>query len=476
VVGSFLNLGAWRSLVAHLLWEQVVVGSNPAAPTNVNILARTAGFLLLGLSLNLASCRACEKPAARGDRASDASAASTSADPSVDRGAVTASLTSPFGTGRLARGGLIVAGVERASSTLQVGRLDALGRISHAHGVLSEVTASKDAQVRVFSGPGDGATVLWRGLRRGRFVRTLVQLGPDLSPVGESREVASTPCVTRDAVWTLEDQKVSAQPVEGAGFSIALPKGEDASLVCGASRAYAVLDQEDGASAVMLAKGSSETKLLFRERDFGEDEQRERAEFLAGDDLGFVRIGASGSVAVRELSSGTLRALRTLKTRVPKDDDVVAVEASSTTLVIAYTEESTSACSTQASEEERVSVKVMALVVDRRTHAESLVELAPGRCGHEVGPFFTGTLGERVTVAWGEHGSGIGHARAPLVAVARATLGATGSDAGGPAFERIETQADALIDAGCDGTTCDLVAVSMASPDEPARFRVLTAR
>lgn len=25
--------GAWRSLVAHLLWEQGVAGSNPAAPT-----------------------------------------------------------------------------------------------------------------------------------------------------------------------------------------------------------------------------------------------------------------------------------------------------------------------------------------------------------------------------------------------------------------------------------------------------------
>ncbi len=30
------HVGAWRSLVAHLLWEQGVEGSNPFAPTILN--------------------------------------------------------------------------------------------------------------------------------------------------------------------------------------------------------------------------------------------------------------------------------------------------------------------------------------------------------------------------------------------------------------------------------------------------------
>jgi hypothetical protein len=28
-------IGEWRSLVAHLLWEQRVAGSNPVSPTNL---------------------------------------------------------------------------------------------------------------------------------------------------------------------------------------------------------------------------------------------------------------------------------------------------------------------------------------------------------------------------------------------------------------------------------------------------------
>ena len=34
---KLLYIGAWRSLVAHLVWDQGVVGSNPTVPTNLSL-------------------------------------------------------------------------------------------------------------------------------------------------------------------------------------------------------------------------------------------------------------------------------------------------------------------------------------------------------------------------------------------------------------------------------------------------------
>ena len=40
--GRIAGIGAWRSLVAHLLWEQRVGGSNPSAPTRILVFAPVA--------------------------------------------------------------------------------------------------------------------------------------------------------------------------------------------------------------------------------------------------------------------------------------------------------------------------------------------------------------------------------------------------------------------------------------------------
>ena len=59
-LSGFQYIGAWRSLVAHLLWEQRVGGSNPSAPTN-------SGFPFCRRVFGSISPRA---PVAQPDRAS----------------------------------------------------------------------------------------------------------------------------------------------------------------------------------------------------------------------------------------------------------------------------------------------------------------------------------------------------------------------------------------------------------------------
>lgn len=413
---------------------------------------------------------------------STADAESTSPSASSDApGAPGASgLSAPIAAAHLANGNVIVAGLDVSAKAIRVQRIDVKDAIVAERVALDDVAWSPDSELKVSVHATQGVAVTWRGLRGGKLVRELVLLGPDLAPSGEPEEVAAASCVTRDALWFSDDAQASSRPWSGASLKIDLPKEKDVSLLCGASHAFAVLGEEDHTSILPLGApfpgpaGTRQPLTVVREGDFGDDEQRELAQYTVGDDVGVVRIGGSGAVAVREIVGGVLGPLRKLKATIPKDDDVVAVDASPKVLAIVYTEDASASCPPGAAGpgDGVVATKVMSLRVDRETLEESTTELAPGRCGHEIGPFFTDLLGDDVAIAWTERSGGAGSARAPITGIAHALVARTGR----PAVARTAQPADALVDAGCDGTHCyaaALVRRDAADASAPGFVKVL---
>ncbi|MBX3223191.1 MAG: hypothetical protein KF795_21950 [Labilithrix sp.] len=394
--------------------------------------------------------------------ASSAPAASTSGRGApVPEGA--AGLSAPIAAALGANGEVLVAALDVAARGIRVQRIDAEDRIVADRVALDDVAWSTDADLKLSVHPTEGAALTWRGLRGGKLVRELVVLGGDLAPKGEPVEIAAASCATRDAVWMSDGARATSRPWTGAPVTVDLPKDKDAALLCGPSRAFAVLDEEDGTSLLPLGfawsslaghgdAGAARALTVLRDGDFPDDDQRELAEYVVGDDVGVVRLGASGAVTVREIASGVLGPLRRLKTTIPKDDDVVAVDASAKVLAIVYAEDASSACppGPAGPGDGVVATKVMVLRVDRESFEETASELAPGRCGYEIGPFFTGAIGDGVSVAWAERTGGAGRARAPVAGLAHAAVGR----AGRPAVARIDAPADAVVDAGCDGRRC----------------------
>lgn len=415
------------------------------ADTSLNV--KKLGLLLAVLiALGIGVRLRCAKP---GEAEADAGPA-----PARAHGA---SLKPPIAAASVGGGVVLAAALDSEQNGVRVQRIDANDAVTADRLVLDDVAITPDAELKL-AASAEGVALTFRGVRGGKLTRQLVLLGPDLAPKGPPVEVSAAYCATREGVWTSDGTKATSHLFKGGGATVALPKDKDASLFCAPHRAYAVLDDDDKTSAMPLGAEGAGAALVMRDADFGEDEQRELAEYAVGDEIGFVRLGASGALALREKSGP----LRNLKTRIGRDDDVVAVDASAKYVVIVYTEEAPEDADVTGSG----CTKVLAVRVDRQSWDEAKVELSSGRCGHEVGPFFTSALGDGVSVAWPERSGGVGQARAPIVALAHAVVAAEPA----PKLTRFPENARALVDATCDAASCYAVAL------EDSGLRVLRYR
>jgi hypothetical protein len=424
--------------------------------------------VVIGLACGGSACT-CSKAS---DPIADDGGTASSFDGSEERNATVGEpggLSAPIAAARGERGEVVVAGLDVAAHAIRIQRISDKDELLVDRTVFDGVTWSSESELKVAPAAA-GVAVTWRGLRAGKLVRQLQILGADLVPVGSVHDVSAASCATRDAIWFTDGRRVHARPWTGRPARFDLPKDKDAVLVCGVHRAFALLDEDDGTSLVPFGgtspargdggvdAGASRPVQLFAESEFGEDDQRERPEYTVGDDVGVVRLGVSGAIALREVHDGIPGLLHKLRTVIPRDDDVVAVDATPRVVVIVFSEDVSDACAKDGGTTATVgSTRVKALRVDRTTFEESIVELSPGMCAREVGPFFTGSQGESVSVAWVERVPIAGKSRAPIAALAHSLVPPSGS---APELARAEQAADALVDAACDGTRCYAVALA----------------
>ncbi|HEX3343750.1 MAG TPA: hypothetical protein VHS09_04215, partial [Polyangiaceae bacterium] len=228
----------------------------------------------------------------------------------------------------------------------------------------------------------------------------------------------------------------------------------DPALVCGDHAVVVLGDGDDDLTATAFVPGGAPKPrvVAIRDSDFGDDDEREHDAYTLGDDLGLVRVGASGAVALREVPrDGAPTPWRRLKQSIPPDDDVVAVDGDADATLVVYTHDADDACPGIGSTAE----SVLALRIDRKTGAESSLTLAPADCDRSPGPFWiAATAPGGATVAWVERGTKQAAKAAPIAGVALRTI-----TPGGTKSRHVDLVADAVVDAGCDDTSCSIAAL-----------------
>ena len=163
-------------------------------------------------------------------------------------------LSAPIAAAHIEGGDVVVAGLDVPAQAIRVQRIDANDGVVSDHTIFEGVKWSSESELKM-APAARGVAVTWRGLRNGKLVRQMLLLGPDLAPRGEVTEVAAASCATRDALWFTDGKRVHGRPWSGTAITIDLPRDRDAALVCGQRRAFALLDEEDGTSVLVLGGG-----------------------------------------------------------------------------------------------------------------------------------------------------------------------------------------------------------------------------
>jgi hypothetical protein len=403
----------------------------------------------------VASSGASAAPGLSGQGSAGASA-SASGGPSLDD----AVFSAPIAAARVGHVD-VVAGLVAAEGLVRV-RAVAGGKTAWTADALRGVTWAPDAELHLRPA-GDGAALVWRGLHDGKVGRVLVLLGPHGEPRGAPTEIGAAFCATSDGMAWIDPRASGPSRVMARRWAdaaarevVAVSPDRDPALACASHAVYVLGDGDDDLTASSFVPGDAAAqppRAVIRDADFGDDDEREHDAYTVGDDLALVRVGGAGALALREIPRGTDPGpWRKLKHAISPDDDVVAVDGDADATFVVFTHDADDACPGVGSTAE----SVRALRIDRKSGAETVLDLAAPDCNRSPGPFWIAAAPAGPTIGWVERATKLPPKAAPIAGVAVRSIAAA---AGTVTPRRIDVMADAVADTGCDEQGCSVAAL-----------------
>lgn len=417
--------------------------------------ALALGFVVAALAAAAAWALRAGPPPPTGAASASASAPASAATPPPPRFAL------PFAAALREGGTVFVAGRRRGAGGLLLGSYDLESRavveferpLEPSLGRLDELDAFAATGGVVASVEGEGGQRQWLRAATPERLADSPWEPTEPSACATSREIASL-------ARAPEGFQARLAPLGGgvasdAGAPIA---GNAASLLCGKTRAFALVEREKERVARSLGVPPLDVALLGGEREQDEAEQSFAA-YIAGDELIAVRVGAKSGLRFRSWDGASREPGPWVRADLPPAPDLsielALVAGDALALVTTHSVEPAKPCPDESSD------VVAELSIVRR--ADGVVRRAADRletwrCGAEPGPFWGGTPGGRFVVGWPR---GVDTACAKLGAryggltVAAASVEGKGT----PRVERIGAPAEAIEDAGCDDERCVAVAL-----------------
>jgi hypothetical protein len=389
-------------------------------------------------------------------RVTDSGSPASGAQPSTPSAAL---FSRPIAAAVGTHGLTFVAGLVVARSAVVLTAIGPDGAALATSDVVSDVAWSPNATLTVLRA-ADGALVVWRGQRHGLPATVAVLVDAAAKVLGEPFPVGAAVCTTDvDLAWISE--RGGGWAIETRGFAPSTPvvamtltEDREPALYCGARRLFAFGDGEQDVTLTTWSGGvRSPTARVIEDAAFRGDDERVHELYGVGDTVGVVRVGTGGTVSTREVTVDRRSPWRRFGRKLAATDDVTVVDADAHTALLAFTREAAGA--NDLADVSGAS-SILAFAWQRDGDRETTFELAPADTSRARGPFWSGAVTGGVAVAWVERGARRDAAgAAPIVGL---TFTVVSLDGASPA-KTLTTDADELVDAGCDDRLCAAVAL-----------------